>query len=390
MAGLEAADEFVSAEHAAHGAVDEEDFVEGVADDAAADGIDGGLVGGVGGEVGEGAGAAGFVVGGLFGVGAGSVEGVAVDAGVGAFQLVGEVGGELVFPIQAEGVYLVLERFGDARFFLREVELVAAAMGLIEVLVGGFEGAGFRGTVENLDAGDGVAEFGNLGEAVGGEIDAVAVGVEAVDGDGGLVVGERTAHAEGGFAIEGLVGEKLQGGGEAGDGRGRRFGDEINHAGDGLGAVEHGGGAFHDFDAVDEDGGEKRCTVNLGEAWIQRCAVEEDGGVVGGEAEELDLVDAAVLAVVFKADAGHEAEAVGEGDAAARFDFGGGENVGFDRRVAEAAGGARAGHGDGVEEDFRRVGGGLRTGLGRGEGGQRGKRGQKNAGTKKDHDKEAD
>ena len=78
------------------------------------------------------------------------------------------------------------------------------------------------------------------------------------------------------------------------------------------------------------------------------------------------------------------------GDAAARFDFGGGENVGFDRRVAEAAGGARAGHGDGVEEDFRRVGGGLRTGLGRGEGGQRGKRGQKNAGTKKDHDKEAD
>src|SRR5690606_18615050 len=67
-------------------------------------------------------------------------------------------------------------------------------------------------------------------------------------------------------------------------------GDDVDHAGDGVGAVDRGGAVLEDFDAL--DGGHRHLAQVLQAVGVdtQALAVEQDQGAVGTEVAQVDVV----------------------------------------------------------------------------------------------------
>ena len=245
----------------------------------------------------------------------------------------------------------------------------------------------------NLEAADAEVFFGDLGEAVGVEVDGV-VGGELADGGGG-----EGADAGGGGLVVGGVETEIElvkrlvllefdarlGEAAGADGLG---GDEVEDAGDGAGAVEGGAAAFDELDAVDEGDGDLFEAVDAAEGGEQRDAVEQDLVVGAGQAEELDLGGVAILAIGLDAHAVRELDGLGKVERGAEREVFGEDDFGADGDLGQEPFGAGAGgDGEGRELVNRLLLGGLSEKEGRGQGAEKQSRGRGEGGGIRWHNK---
>ena len=225
-------------------------------------------------------------------------------------------------------------------------------------------------------AGGGLAVAVEIGVGVGPAVETAAqvarraqrvVHRAVLAGKAGLqLAGAAAAHAQAHVGAEGAV---------------ALFGEDLHHAGDGVGAVHRRGRAAHDLDAfhlAERDGLPRRAAGGLG---VNAHAVDVDGGeAVLGTAHE-QAGGGAGAAVARQLQARLPLQQVGDGDGAAVADLllveqgDVGQHVG--QRLSHAVGGddgvgqagrGQLGHGDGAV--WRRgIGGGL--GVGATGGGER-------------------
>ena len=134
------------------------------------------------------------------------------------------------------------------------------------------------------------------------------------------------------------------------------LGDQIDHAGHRTGTVKGGTAAFHNFDAVQEDRGNLVDTVDRGDPGEEWEPVNEDLIVVTGQAYELNLGRAAVLAVVLSPCAIQQLQRFAQLRGAGKSEVVAAEQIRLDRHIADQtlAASARRDDGEVVEFNLKR------------------------------------
>ena len=214
---------------------------------------------------------------------------------------------------------IVLAPFGDMGHGRREVEAVASAPEVVDVVVLEIqlsEVGGAQIAAESQHAG---LELPHLGIAVGVVVVGAALAIVAKNGQPRLAVlahhrcVERVAH------VPRLAANKI--GGVANTGRivARLAGDDVHHTGNGIAAIESRTAAAQHLHPVDQGRGQLVEQVDTRQRAVHRTAIDENLRIGLAETVDTHLVGTAILAGVLHPQACAEVERLAEVHGTDRF-----------------------------------------------------------------------
>ncbi len=229
-------------------------------------------------------------------VAAEAVVAVAISGGCGEGDAIVDAGSRLVIPRECAGCAPAVDRFGDFRFVRRQVEPIAAATRFADErdVCGEFRSPIIEEAIESCAGG---REFTptDFRESITVDVERTHDVVLRVEVDGGAAIIRGPIH--GGIQRPATFGAGLN------DSACRRCfaRNDVDHATNSAGAVQRGAATFDHFDALDHPRGNVLDAVDLRERRHNRMAVHKDLRVRAFEAEQPNLREVAVLAVVLHA-----------------------------------------------------------------------------------------